>query len=91
MKTTFNKLPDGAIFKFASEVDMPHWSGARGPWEKLGSRTYQAYPDGGPVHTVGRSGTDVYLHANLQSSYGLRSVESKDIRQIDHLIRQIGL
>lgn len=60
---SFRLLAVGQAFRFMSENGVPlesggklAWQGARGPWVKVGARSYRANQDGfahGPTHTVG--------------------------------------
>lgn len=54
-KLTFKSIHVGCEFTFAAESD-PCNAMARGPWVKVGSRSYRANVEGfahGPTHVVG--------------------------------------
>jgi len=62
----FKDLEPGQAFIFASERDIPHWQGARGPWIKIDKRAYvRLRYDGGGAGTcfnVGTINVEVYPH-----------------------------
>jgi hypothetical protein len=53
---TFAQLYVSQAFTFMAETEIPLYAGARGPWVKVGPRTYRALVDGhahGPTIRVG--------------------------------------
>jgi len=62
----FKDLEPGQAFIFASERDIPHWQGARGPWIKIGKRAYVRLRYDGTINVgtinVGTINVEVYPH-----------------------------
>lgn len=66
MKTTFKSVHINSCFEF-DHSDLPHWSGAVGPWRKLSARKYVKLSDPKLVCTVGSVKTPVIPRLDLNA------------------------
>lgn len=66
MKTPFKSIHLNSCFDF-DHSDIPHWSGAVGPWRKISPRKYVKLSDPSAVHRVGTVNVAVIPRLDLNA------------------------